>query len=321
MKKTFILILLVVSLSFSREYSLSFLKLPTTARYSALAAYIAISDDIAGIFCNPSGLVNSNYQIGFSHNEHFQQIKYDMLGFILPRRKYVLSVGVTMLSSTGIEGRKGDKDLDPAYINIYQVTEPEFDYDILDIQAGVGIAKMVSSKLSSGLTLKYVSEKIYDVEGKTFLFDTGLMYELSKSLRLGFVLNNFGLPIKYVERYYPAYAQIGLGCGYSIERIRLVVDIIKPVYDDLFVTFGSELKILEFLFLRLGYKYKPEGWQVDDIISGGSLGVGVNYFGIKVDYSITSFGMLGLSHKISVIVEIDKMGKYYKLLREWLFRR
>lgn len=326
MKKIFTIIFFSLYASnflFSREYSLSFLKLPTTAKQSALAGYIALSDDVGGIFCNPSGLVSSTSLFGFSHTEHFQQIKYDFLGYVVKKTNYTISFGLAALYTNNIEGRTGEKDFDPVYVNIYQVTEPEFYYDVSSIQAGISFAKKINQKISFGTTLKFVGERIYEVEGKTVLLDTGLQYNFSQNLVLGFVINNFGLPIKYTEKYYPAPTEIGLGGKYKFNKFCFVSDIVKPIYEDLSVNFGSEIEVVEFFVLRLGYRYKVQGWYLEDknLPLGISLGFGLNYFGTKLDYSISSFGELGFSHKISLVIETDKVGKFYKLLREKLFRR
>lgn len=324
--KKILIILFILNLNirmFSRDYSLSFLKLPTTARQSALAGYIALSDDIGGIFCNPSGLVSSTSLFGFSHTEHLQQIKYDFLGYVVKKTNYTISFGLAALYTNNIEGRTGEKDFDPVYVNIYQVTEPEFYYDVSSIQAGISFAKKINQKISFGTTLKFAGEKIYDVQGNTILLDTGLQYDFNKNFVLGFVINNFGLPIKYIEKYYPTPIEIGFGGKYKFNKFCFVSDIVKPIYEDLFVNFGSEIEVVEFFVLRLGYKYKLQGWYLEDknLPLGISLGFGLNYFGTKLDYGISSFGELGLSHKISLVIETDKVGKFYRLLREKLFRR
>ncbi|MFN3550701.1 MAG: hypothetical protein ACK4WJ_02685 [Endomicrobiia bacterium] len=307
---------------FCREYSLSFLKLPTTARQTSITGYIALSDDIGGIFCNPSGLVNSSAQVGFSHNEHFQQIKYDFLGYIMTKRNYTLFFGLAILYTNNIEGRTGQKDFDPVYVNIYQTVEPEFYYSMYSFQSGIGIAKNINKNISFGTTLKFVNEKIYDVSADTILLDTGIQYKYNNNFVLGFVLNNFGFPIKYVDKYYSTPMQIGFGAKYKMKKFCFVSDLVKPMYEDFFINFGSEIEAIDFFIIRLGYKYKIQSWYLEseDVLLGLSLGLGLNYFGTKIDYSISSFGELGFSHKVSLIIEFDKVGKFYKLLREKLFK-
>ncbi len=307
---------------FCREYSLSFLKLPTTARQASITGYIALSDDIGGIFCNPSGLINSSEQLGFSHNEHFQQIKYDFLGYIMTKRNYTLFFGLDILYTDNIEGRTGQEDFDPVYVNIYQITEPEFYYNMYNIQSGIGFAKNISKIISFGITLKFVYEKIYNIFGETILLDTGVQYKPRNNFVLGFVLNNFGLPIKYLDKYYPAPTQIGFGVKYNLKKFCFVSDFVKPIYEDFFVNFGSEINLIEFFAIRLGYRYKIQNLSLENesILRGLSLGFGLNYFGTKLDYSISSFGDLGISYKISLIIDTNKIDKFYKLLREKLFK-
>jgi len=324
MKKFLIILILITNIKiliYPRDYSLSFLKLPSTARQTALAGYIALSDDVGGIFCNPSGLVESSKQLGFTHNEHFQQIKYDFIGYILPKKDYSLFLGIAGLYADSIEGRTGEKDFDPVYVNIYQVTEPEYYYNVYDIQVGIGFAKKITANISFGSTLKFVYEEIDKVSGKTILLDLGIQNKIKNNLVLGAVLNNFGFPIKYLrETYYPP-TQIGFGVRYKINKLNIISDFLIPLNDESFVLLGGELEIKEFFLFRFGYKYKPQGWELEEGYAGSSLGFGMNYFGMKLDYSIVSYGIVGLSHKITLITELDKFGKFYKLFREKLFRR
>ncbi len=326
MKKFLIVLLAVIIIKTSiypRDYSLSFLKLPTTARQTSLSGYIALSDDVGGIFCNPSGIIMSSKQLGFTHNEHFQQIKYDFIGYISPKKDYTLFFGVAGLYTDNIEGRTGEKDFNPSYVNIYQVTEPDYYYNVYDIQTGIGFAKKIKSNISFGSTIKFVYEEIDKIRSSTILLDLGIQggFNKTNNLVFGVVLNNFGFPIRYLkETYYPP-TQIGFGAKYKIGRFNFVSDFVKPLNDESFVLLGSEIEIKEYFSFRLGYKYKPQGWKLEENYAGGSLGFGINYFGIKLDYSVFSYGELGLSHKITLIIEVDKIGNFYKLLREKLFRK
>lgn len=329
-----ILLVLYVNISIHcREYSFSFLKLPTSARQTSLVAYSALSDDTAGIFCNPSGLTNILVPYaGITYTQHFEDIKHHTFGYIQPLKNKILFFGISGLYTSNIEGRSGVLDNQPEYVNLEQITTPEFYYDVYSIQTSLGGAKIVYNNLSIGCGIKFLYEKIYDVAGYSVATDFGVQWYPekikyigeTKNLTCSLAVNNLGLPVKFVKQYYSLPTSVVLGVAYKgfITGINttFVLDYVIPFYDTSYVSSGLEILINEYISFRCGYRTNFTERYLGDLFPGLSLGTGVDYFGIKFDYSLTSFGVLGYTHKVSISLEMDKIGKFYKLLRKKLFQ-
>lgn len=317
-------IFLFYYITLSQQTSMNFLKIPTTARHSSIGGYCAVSDDVGGIFSNPAGLVRcDSSQFGVSHNEHFQDSKYGFLGVIFPKKTYVISLGLSILHIDNIEARTY-KDLDLEYTNIHQTTSPEYYYSAYSLQTGVGFSKRFLDRFLFGTTFKFLQESISNVNGYSFATDLGFQFfiDKKKNLNIALSINNLGLPVRYEKEKYSLPIQVVFGSSYLFKNLNLVYEVALPVFDkeDFYMSIGSESLILDYLCLRFGYRYKPHNWQLNEQVSGLTGGVGFNFFGTKLDYSLVSYGILGVLHRFSLILELDKIGKFYELFRKKIFK-
>jgi hypothetical protein len=89
-----------------------------------------------------------------------------------------------------------------------------------------------------------------------------------------------------------------------------VLDFNKPIDNYLFVSAGTEYTPISFLALRLGYRYRWSGLELDDL-SGFSAGIGftmaLNSTNLKLDYAFTPYGVLGNSHRITLGLEFGNI--------------
>jgi len=320
-----IIIFGIISLSTilsAQNTAMNFLEILPTARQDAVASSSSFYDEIGCIFSNPAVLKNiRDRQVCVTHSEMFQQTKSNFIGYVLPNQKYVLSVGVLGLYSTYIEGRTGQKDFDPEYVNVYQITSPEFYYDVYSVATGFGISKKIRSNINVGLTGKFLYEKIESVSGYSFATDIGAQV-IKNNLWFNIAVQNFGSPVRYTQRWWLLPTKLLTSVGYKYKDTKLYSEFCCPIFNikNMYFAIGVEPSFFDSLiFLRLGYKYKPYGWYLEEQHTGFSCGLGINFFGTKIDYSISSYGVLGFVHKITLGVEIDKIGNFYKLFREKVF--
>lgn len=318
------LLFLFYYIGFCQQTSMNFLKIPTTARYAALGGYCAISDDVGGVFLNPAGLVRCrSTQIGVTHNEHFQNSKYEFVAAVFPKRNFTLSFGLALFYIDNIEAR-GYKDLDLEYTSPYQIIPPEYYYNTYALQTGVGFSKKLLNKFLFGTTFKFLQESISNVSGCSVATDFGFQVFVNKAnnLNIAFSINNLGFPVKYEKEKYPLPTQLIFGGEVLFKNLNLVCDVVFPVFDreDLYINVGSEVFMLDHFYLRAGYKYRPFNCQLSNFTFGLSGGVGFDFFGTKFDYSVISYEVLGLSHKFSLILELDKFGRFYEFFRKKIFK-
>lgn len=322
MEKIIFAIISLSTILFAQNTAMNFLEIPATARQDATAVSSLFYDELGCIFSNPAVLKNiKDRQVCVTHNEMFQQTKSNFIGYVLPTEKYVFSVGVLGIYSTSIEGRSGQKDFDPEYVNIYQITSPEFYYDVYSVATGFGISKKIRSNINVGLTGKFLYEKIESVSGYSFATDIGAQV-IKNNLWFNIAVQNFGFPVRYTERWWLLPTKLLAGVGYKYKNMNMYSELNYLLFNtkNVSIAIGVEPSFFDSLiFLRLGYKYKPYGWYLEGQHSGFSCGLGINFFGTKLDYSVSSYGILGFFHKITLGVEIDKIGNFYKLFREKIF--
>ncbi len=296
--------------------SATFLKLPVGARAASLSGYIGGASGPSAIYWNPAGLADTrSSEFEFSHTGHFQEIKHDFVGYIHPLKKGAVGFGLISLYAGGIEGRSGVLDSDERYVNLYQVTMPEYRYSVSDIAPKVAYAGKMNSDISLGGNFKFIHQRIENNSGYTFAADFGAIYKLNEEIRLGAVLKNIGPGIKFVEKFYILPMELGAGLLYQNKKFGVSLDAVQPIDNYLITSLGFEYSPIVHLSLRGGYRYRLYGWRLGNY-AGVSCGFGINFYGTKIDYALSSYGDLGLSHRFSVGVEFAQVGGLYKFLRE-----
>ncbi len=322
-RKIFLTISIFATTLLSQNTSMKFVEIYPTARMESMSVSF-ISEEPGCIFKNPAVIYDIEKNLlTFTYNEYIQQMKYNFLSYIIAKNRYKFSFGLSSLYSDNIEARKGEKDLDSEYVNLYQITSPDYYYDVVSIQTGCSISKQLNSEIIFGSTGKLLFEKIENVSGYSLAFDLGLKYipEKFNRINLGLSVNNLGMPSKYIKELYPLPLQSTLAGSLRFRNFYTALELNYPFFEqkNLYISVGSEITFFEYLFLRFGYKYKPYGWNLENKYTGISCGIGMNFYGIKLDYSLASLGEVGISYKLTLSCEIERITNIYKFLRKKLF--
>ena len=80
----------------------------------------------------------------------------------------------------------------------------------------------------------------------------------------------------------------------------LTTDVIRPTDNDIAIGVGAGYTIGNILQLRTGYKYQLGGNDLG-AISGLTGGFGLTLLRFQVDYALVPFGVLGLTHRFSLV--------------------
>ncbi|MBI9042822.1 PorV/PorQ family protein, partial [Lutibacter sp.] len=201
---------------------------------------------------------------------------------------------------------------------------------------GVTYSKMLSDRVSFGITANYVSETIDLVANTGFSFDIGVTYKSLGSiegLSLAIAMKNLGTDMQFDGSglYIPADAQstsrgqqsykveaatfplpttldIGLGYEYDIDEMNALqvmgVFTNHNFFEDEYKV-GVEYGFDNLLFLRGGYTISPE-LDSEYEVYGLTAGVGLNYdmdgMALRVDYAYRAVDLPGQSenHVISL---------------------
>jgi len=300
--------------------SAAFLKIGAGARAAGMAnAFSGISDDATAIYWNPAGLAfipPGVFEINASHNEWFESIKHDFVGFAYRKKDSDVSWGGAFYGlyiPSEIERRAGINENDP----FEPLTPVEGYFGAYDMAISVGAgynAQKISRGLYLGGSVKIINQTIDDVAGWGAAFDAGGIYHFKKGsspFSFAALFQNIGTPIKLARQSYPLPFTFRMALSYKRKisdenrPLNISFETAFPVDNYPFFHLGAEYYITKIFAVRAGYRYRLYALELGDI-SGLAAGAGMKIpFGrnredeISLDYAFNPYGELGNSHRIS----------------------
>ena len=272
-----------------------FLNIAVGARAVGMGeSHVAAADDVYAAYWNPAGLSYvDTRQLGFMHNEWFEDIRYEFLGYAQPLGNLGTLAGSVSFVYLG-ELDKTDET--------GRVTDYFRPYDIL---LALSFGKRLSSAISTGVNVKFLREQIDGKEAQAFAVDFGGLYNLSNSgLILGANIQHVGTRLKFVEESFSLPVNVTLGAAYRLmdDALTLVVDVDRPTDANSSMGLGAEYKIMDVTSLRAGYIYNMGGNNLGTA-SGLRAGLGVEVGDYEFDYAFVFYGDLGQTHRVSLVAK------------------
>jgi hypothetical protein len=259
---------------------LQFLKIGVGARETGMGeAVTGLVNDANSVFWNPAGLAYVvKTEAILTHNRWLVDSKQNSAVIAHPLGGFVVAISAMNLS-----------------INQFEETTALLPdgtgrmVDAGDLLIGLSAARRFTDRLSIGMQIKYVHEKLDDYSLSNILFDVGTIYYTGfRQLRLGFALQHFGPDMKLVNQEFRTPLLFRVSASdeiFSMQDVGLVaaVDLIHPTDNNEWVNIGLELNLLEYIKLRGGYRF-------DNDLSKTSFGVGLYPpafadIQLRVDYS------------------------------------
>lgn len=311
---------------------LTFLKIGVGRCTGMGEAFVAVADDATAAYWNPAGLaLVLKRQAIVNHVDWLQDVSHEYIVGVMPTRIGNVGVAVTALNQGTFEETTIDEP---------QGTGRTFTAS--DLCLGVTYARMFTDKLAFGVSAKAVSEQIWSVGASGLAFDFGVHYNTGwRNLRLGMAIANFGPDLSYSGdllnfTHDPGYewpwTREELAGTYLTEtfplpvifRFGLAYDFMRA--DNTSLTGAIDLNhfndVNEKVNIGLEYSYKPLyvrggyilnadasyagdlGWS-----TGLSAGAGVRVhptgtLGLSLDYGYRNLGRLGMSHRLTLLVEL-----------------
>ncbi len=303
-----------------------FLKLGAGGRGTALGdAYSAMTEDVYAMYWNPAGIRKLNRMaVGVSQTELFADIRYNYFGFVKPFGG-VQSIGLSVIYI-------GSGDIERTTI-----AEPEGTGEFFDtshMSWGITYARSLTERFDLGITVKYVTERLYREKASTLAFDIGSQFNTGiYGMRIGMVLSNFGGKMKFdgpdlntdidnditgishssggrlKTEEWPIPLIFKLGVMIDIigedshfvkdQKNRLTVNLEgnDPVDHLLRYNYGLEYEWNRAVALRLGYK---ENYDEADLTAGMGLNLAIIGINARIDYAYNDYGLLGDVHNYSI---------------------
>lgn len=283
---TIIKILLIIILFSSLGYTqsagntgMSFLKFGFGARNIAMGdAGNIFSDDLTGLFYNPSRLASTNKsEVMFMHSEWIQDVRSEVIGVKTELWDIPFALGFNVSAVDGLEYR--DMPGDP-------ITTFNANYFFGSLSTGF----FLTNDLSFGATFKYLYEGLLNDEANGYGFDFGFNY-LSpiKGLTASTVIRNIGSmnAFRYEETKLPTEFRIGGAYNFPLQDKKLDftggAEYLKYLNtEDNHFNFGGEILYNKLISARAGYQTGFES-------RGFTAGLGLIWGNLKFDYAFLPF--------------------------------
>ncbi|OGS23061.1 MAG: hypothetical protein A2252_08045 [Elusimicrobia bacterium RIFOXYA2_FULL_39_19] len=262
-----------------------FLRLDTGIRPAGMGgAFTAVADDFNALYYNPAGLaVIKRSEVNFMHTFWLQKINQRYFAFV-SNTGFGGSINIVdwgTIQRTTISNRNG-----------YGLSE----YLLQDMAVTLGSGKQLNDKLSAGLSVKYINERIDFVKTQAIAIDIGCLYKFNEVFQSGAVLQNLGTRAKFYSTQEELPLNFKLGAAYTLPEQNLLFAFDTTFSKDvpLIINMGAEYTLLHILKLRLGFNGRN---QAD---SGLSAGFGINSAYGNVDCSFSPYGYLGNTYRLSL---------------------
>jgi len=302
----------------------AFLKVAVGARAAALgSAVTALPNDVNQMFFNPAGIAlkDEKLQATFNYNKWIADLNHNSAAVSYNLEGIgTIGVGFIQFGVTGIEADR-DIPLDPLLIpyQIDEATSPTYDYSDIAVQAT--FSRYVIDRLALGVTVKGIFQSIDDQSVSAVAFDFGSIYHVGVlDWTIAARFNNLGSDLKYYDIAFGLPLQFTIGTALSPLKgenasLMVALDATKPQDGPIYMFGGLEVKVLNMIALRGGYKFNYSGTSespstgadaINTTIEGFSAGAGVGTTldGLKigVDYSFTQMDILDAAHRFTVTI-------------------
>ena len=284
-------------------------------------ANVATSYGLEALFWNPAGVakMNNSTQAMFSHMSYIADIGVEYGAVAANFEDFgALALSIKALSI-------GD-------IPITTTLNPDgtgATFSPTMVVAGLSYSRLLTDRISVGITGNFITETIADVSASGVAFDIGVIYDNLADLNglsIGVVLKNIGTQMTYSgtglltladvqtlnrpPQYYkvdaapfelPSNFQLAAGYRPVLDEMNSLQ--FSGIYQNNNFSgdegkLGAEYGYHDMFFLRAGYQFALQ--QTDNYIYGFTAGAGINYsiegFDIKVDYAFRDTKYFDGSH-------------------------
>ena len=298
-----------------------FLKIGVGSRYQGMADVgVATATDAYAAYWNPAGLVEvENWSLAFSNVNWLLDIN---LNYFAGARNFE-DVGVFAVSATVLSA--GEQEI----TTVLEQSGTGQTYSFSSYAIGLSFARQLTHRFAFGTTVKFIGEKIGDVDAQGVALDFGtLLYTGYNSLRIGMAITNMGPGMRFTgaglkvdydnqdaqannrtvdaelsARAYNLPLSFRVGMAYDFDfgpnsMVTVSGELYDPNDSHQKASFGAELSYLSRFFLRGGYKFRYD--EENLTVGGGLLAPMGEDTQLVIDYSWQDFGRLESTQRFSI---------------------
>lgn len=275
-----------------------FLKIGAGARPVGMGeTFTGVADDINAVAWNPAGLGRlESPAFTAMHTQWLQASNFAFLAAAYPFHFGTIGVSMTSLTVDKIDRRAGD------------TFAPDSSFDSMDSAYTLSYGMGLGEKVSAGLNLTSIRQKIDTVSASAVAGDAGLLWKTPvNKLTLGASVRHFGSKVKFVEESDPLPMTMSVGFGYKAlgDRLTMGLDLNQPRDNNMKFGVGAEFR-------------QPMAWQMAGSLRGGynsantdptsgltgvSFGMGLSWRNVAFDMAWVPYGILGNTFRYAFLVK------------------
>lgn len=279
------------------------LKLVYSARANAMGqAMTGRVQNYDGMQFNPATIMRVPVRgVTSTFMDHFVGSGGGSIQYVIPKNIYV-SYGafVNYWNSGSIERTE--------ISNNFDLIESGQTFGAQNIIAGMSYAKFISPAVDFGGTFKVILDQIDDTSATAAMIDFGILHHtVNEKIKVGLAVRNLGAQLSYYsdtkyKEALPTTYLAGMGIDLSTDS-RANLDIVKASGENFVAKIGVEHRIHPSFVLRGGFRSNAGDYYNGGALaftSGLSLGLGWDWKSWVLDYSISSYGDLGLTNQLGI---------------------
>ena len=299
-----------------------FLNLGVGPRAVAMGdAQVGLADDVYSTYWNPAGLSTLHTaEASFVQTQYVENITQEYLAYAQPKTRWgSFGASFTYQGYGSIQG----------YDAVAQQTGS---VGASDMALGLSYSRDLyhderyGTELSAGLTGKWIDERLAGVNATAFASDFGLLFapgikwgEFLSGWKAGVALRNIGSSLTFDQESFSLPKNLSAGLSYTgswrEESITMAVDGRKTNDGPATIGAGVEVTTLGAFVLRGGYSTDS------DFGNGLSVGAGLRFKTLQIDYAFGSEGPLGTTQRIGLTLHFAAPKKNPLLLAQHSFEQ
>ncbi|MCA1803742.1 MAG: PorV/PorQ family protein [Rhodothermaceae bacterium] len=288
-----------------------FLKVNVDARSSGMGnSNVADASGGSSLYWNPALAVQGEgSQLYLGHTAYFADVSLNYASYIHKFRNMAVGASLTYLDS----GEMNET-------TEFQPFGTGRTFRTVHLAAGLSFSQELTNLFSYGLTLKYLDERIEEVEVSNIVVDLGFFYRVGDTgLRFAIGLTNFGVDATpggettrltlEDEQVMTEFEDVSpptnfiLGAAYDAyqgESVNVLVtgQLTNPSDDAEKMSIGAEMGYIRQFFVRAGYQFGVDEVQYPNFGVGFRLPVAGR--SLELDYGFAARERLGNIHRLAV---------------------
>lgn len=248
-------------------------------------AYAALADDVWALHYNPGGLgLVPRSELGLMYEQRELDIDLSQGGIAVPLGgTWTLGASALRLGTT--DTRRGALGLELG----------TFEVEDLAVSGGVGFRW---GSVGIGAVGRYVRSRLDDRTASTGMADIGVLWRYSDRLSVGAAIQHIGGRLRFdrVSDPLPRTVRVGAAVRLFDDRLMLTGDAIFVRDLDARGAIGGEFRVAAPLVVRAGLRLGGDRPTRERY----SLGLGLTFGAIDLDYAFSPVGLLGAEHRVSL---------------------